>query len=150
MSVTMADVRGALDPDEVDYAFAAQLGADALPHLMELVGGTDPGLASKAAYLAGRIRGDQSEAIVATAAASADARVRVAAASAASMLAPDAASRVLTGLVLDADTGVQKLALRAVPAEASPGLRASLRQLSQAGAELAVRPMVTETLNRLT
>jgi HEAT repeat protein len=149
VSVTMADVRGALDPDEVDYAFAAQLGPDALPHLMALVEGADPGLAAKAAYLAGKIRGTASEAVVAAAAASDDARVRVAAASAASMLAPEAASRVLTGLVLDADTGVQKLALRSVPAEASPNLRASIEQLSQAGPELAVRPMVTETLDRL-
>ena len=52
MSVTMKDVRTQLEPDEPDYAKAAQLGADAIPYLKELVNGPDTMLASKAAYLA--------------------------------------------------------------------------------------------------
>jgi len=144
MTVTMADVRAALDPDEVDYPAASALGPDALPHLMTLVSGDDPGLAAKAAYLAGTLNAAD---IVATAATSGDARVRVAAASAASMLPAPEASQVLTALVADGDTGVQKLALRSVPAAASPELRDTVAGLSQADTPLG--NMATEALNRI-
>lgn len=150
MPVTMADVRRALDPDEVDYDTASQLGPEALSHLKALVEAGDPGLAAKAAYLAGRIQDGGSEEVVAVAAASGDARVRVAAASAASMLAPEAASRVLADLVLDGDTGVQKHALRSVPTEASSDLRDNLERLAQSGSDVALRDMISDALGRVT
>ena len=49
MSVTMEDVRAALDPDEVDYPEASRLGPGALPHLMTLVQEAEPGLEGVAA-----------------------------------------------------------------------------------------------------
>ena len=146
MPVSMVDVRRVLDPDEVDYDAASQLGADALPHLSVLVEGDEPGLAAKAAYLAGRIGDDQSEGVVALAATNSDARVRVAAASAASMLPAEAASRVLTDLVLDDDMGVQKLAVRSVPSRPSSNLRANLQRLSETSPEGALREMATGAL----
>jgi hypothetical protein len=49
-------VRAALEPEEPDYAAAAQLGP-AVPHLQTLIQGDDPMLASKASYLASLIQG---------------------------------------------------------------------------------------------
>ncbi|MFC5931441.1 hypothetical protein D6T64_07705 [Cryobacterium melibiosiphilum] len=149
MTVSMRDVRAVLDPDEVDYTAGARLGPEALEHLLTLVTDTDPGLAAKAAYLAGKIRGDRSEEVLAAAAASEDALVRVAAASAAALLGPDSASRVLTDLVVDADSGVQKLALRSVPSEPSAELRSRVRDVSASAAEPGLRLMADNVLRGL-
>ena len=149
MTVSMRDVRAVLDPDEVDYSQGAGLGSEALEHLLILVTATDPGLAAKAAYLAGVIRGDRSEEVVAAAAASEDALVRVAAASAAALLAPDSASRVLRGLVADTDDGVQKLALRSVPAEPSPELRRRVQEVSASADNPSLRTLADSVLRGL-
>ncbi|NKX53134.1 hypothetical protein [Arthrobacter mobilis] len=149
MTVTMEDVRRALDPDEVDYAEASRLGPEAMPHLMALVQQNDPSISPKAAYLAGVIESGESEAVVAAAAASDDARVRIAAAEAAAMLAPAAASRVLDALVLDSDAGVQKLALRSVSAGLSPDLRDKVREVSERAPSEALREIAGEALRRL-
>lgn len=149
MNVTMEDVRRALDPDEVDYAAASQLGAEALPFLMELVQGEDPGMAAKAAYLAAVLEGGLSEQVVAVAAASSDARIRVAAANAASMLAPEPASRVLDTLLLDDDAGVQKLALRSVSAGLSPDLLDKIREVSVNGSSQGLRDVADRAMERL-
>jgi hypothetical protein len=70
MAVTSEQVRAALTPEEPDYEAAAELGPEALPHLQRLVEGADPNLASKAAYLAGRIGDPEAASILETAAAS--------------------------------------------------------------------------------
>jgi HEAT repeat protein len=142
----MVDVRRVLDPDEVDYDAASQLGPEALPHLRILVESEEPGIAAKAAYLAGRIGDEQSEGVVALAAGNSDARVRVAAVSAASMLDPDAANRVLTDLVVDDDVGVQKLAVRSVSAHPSSNLRANLERVSETSPEDSLRQMAAGAL----
>ena len=80
MTVTMVQVRAALDPEEPDYEQAAQLGPEAIPHLEELVGETDALLASKAAYTASLIEDPRSADILRKAAASDRAEVRAAAA----------------------------------------------------------------------
>lgn len=149
MNVTMEDVRRALDPDEVDYAAASQLGPDALPFLMDLVQGGDPGMAAKAAYLAAVLEGELSEQVVAVAAASSDVRVRVAAAHAASMLAAEPASRVLDTLLLDDDPGVQKLALRSVSAGLSPDLLEKIREVSVNGSSQGLRDCAERAMERL-
>ncbi|MEO6530857.1 MAG: hypothetical protein ABI563_16280 [Specibacter sp.] len=149
MNVTMEDVRRALDPDEVDYAAASQLGPDALPFLMDLVQGGDPGMAAKAAYLAAVLEGELSEQVVAVAAASSDVRVRVAAAHAASMLAAEPASRVLDTLLLDDDPGVQKLALRSVSAGLSPDLLEKIREVSVNGSSQGLRDFAERAMERL-
>lgn len=113
MSVSMEDVRKVLDPDEPDYAAAAQLGEDALPHLEELVRGNDPMLASKATYAASLISGGADA--VATAADSEDPIVRVAAAAAARNLTPERAEPLLRRLSDDEDAGIRKVARASAP-----------------------------------
>ena len=108
MTVSMKDVRKVLDPDEPDYAAAAELGEEAVPHLDQLVRGDDAMLASKAAYAASLIQGGA--ATVATAADSKDPVVRVAAAAAARNLAPEQARHVLSQLSEDEDAGIRKVA----------------------------------------
>ena len=146
MPVSMTDVRRALDPDEVDYPAAAALGEEALPHLRTLVETGDPGIAAKAAYLAGLITGGPSESIVALAASPADARVRASAASAASHLDHQATERVLTDLVLDEDAGVQKLALSSVPAQPSPSMRSQVQRVSQSASHPLLRQKASDVL----
>src|SRR6266436_2914076 len=80
MPVTMEEVVARLSRDEPDYDEAAQLGEEAVPHLMRLVQEGDPALASKATYLAATINAEQSTTVVDTAARSPNPVVRVAAA----------------------------------------------------------------------
>ena len=108
MSVSMEDVRKVLDPDEPDYAAAAELGEEALPHLEQLVRGDDAMLASKATYAASLIRGGADT--VETAADSDDPVVRVAAAAAARNLPLERAEQVLRRLSDDEDAGIRKVA----------------------------------------
>jgi hypothetical protein len=129
MAVTMQKVRSVLDPEEPDYARAAELGPDALPHLEALVNSGDSMLASKATYAASLIKDDRSEAIVRTAAGSADAAVRVAAASAARNIPASGSSTVLMELVADPDPGVRKVARAAVPDKPSDQLSQRLEEL---------------------
>jgi hypothetical protein len=143
MPVSMTDVRRALDPDEVDYAAAAALGEEALPHLRALVETGDPGIAAKAAYLAGLINGSHSESVVALAASHADAWVR---ASAATHLDDQATERVLTDLVLDEDVGVQKLALSSVPAQPSQSMRSQVQRVSQSASHPPLRQKASDVL----
>jgi HEAT repeat protein len=149
MPVTMEQVRKALDPDEPDYPKAARLGPDALPHLDKLISGRDPGLASKAASLAGLIKDDRAGPVLEKAARSKDARVRVAAAGSAGNLPAPAASRVLAALVTDDDVGVQKVALRSVPREATPELRTSVEAVSKSRKNVAIQDLSKEVLARL-
>jgi len=145
----MEQVRKALDPDEPDYAKAAKLGPEALPHLDKLIAGKDPGLASKAASLAGMIGGERAEATLAKAAKHKDARVRVAAAHSAQHLPAPAASSVLTPLVADADVGVQKVALRSVPTKATPELRASVEAVAKRRAASPLKELSQQVLAKL-
>lgn len=126
MSVTMEAVLKVLEPDEPNYARAASLGSDALPHLRTLVEGNDPMLAAKAAYAASLLEGAQGKDVVEAAARSETASVRVAAAAAANNLPADSAAEVLMDLVDDSDEGVRKVALSSVPADAPPELSAKV------------------------
>jgi hypothetical protein len=132
MAVDMEQVRAALDPDEPDYSRAAkQLGAEALPHLEKIIGGSEISLAAKAAYLAGLIGGEQAAPAVAKAARSSQAPVRIAAAAAAQHLPDESRESVLLQLVDDADHGVQKVAVRSAPLMMSDTLRSRVTAVSQ-------------------
>lgn len=126
MAVDMEQVRAALDPEEPNYPAAAKLGPDALPHLEKLITGDHPGLAAKAAYLAGLIGTEKSLPAMDKAARSAQVPVRIAAAAAAQHLAGDHAETVLLQLVDDSDAGVRKVAARSAPAGVSDALRARI------------------------
>jgi hypothetical protein len=133
MTVTMDQVQRTLGAEEPNYAAAARLGTDALPHLELLAAGPDAGLAAKAVSLAALIdHGASATRVVTKAAASQDPVVRVAAAAALSNLRTMPLA-VATRLLVDADVGVRKLTLRSVAAAGAnnaPELAASLRAIS--------------------
>src|SRR5919112_4798316 len=131
MAVTSEQVRAALDPEERDYEAAAELGPDALPHLQRFVEGPDPNLASKAAYLAGRIVNAQAAPILELAAASDDPVIRVAAAAGARYLPDEQTDTLLLTLVDDDDPGVRKTARKEVPASPSEDLGAKIELLRE-------------------
>jgi hypothetical protein len=108
MSISMEDVRKVLDPEEPNYDAAEALGAQALPHLAQLIRGDDVMLASKATYAASLIQGG-SEAVE-FAAESDDPVIRVAAAAAAKNLPLQDSQRVLARLMNDQDAGIRKVA----------------------------------------
>ncbi len=141
MSVSMRDVRKVLDPEEPDYAAAARLGIDSLPHLRRLVAGDDPLLAAKAAYAAGQLAGDTGQDVVTTAAHSDDPTLRVAAAGAAASLPPESAAVVLSDLVGDDDPGVRKVALASVPADPPTELADRIQQASLAPQAVSAEPV---------
>jgi HEAT repeat protein len=145
----MQQVRAMLDPEEPDYNKAKQLGPDALVHLENLVRGTDPMLASKAAYLASLIKDKKSAAIVKEAARDARPVVRVAAAAAARNLSQSEASDVLLSLLADNDTGVRKTALKSVPSDASTAVRKKIDELVQKDNHQAIRELSKQTLKKL-
>ena len=149
MTVTMEQVRAALDPEEPDYQQASQLGPEALPHLEELVGETDALLASKATYMASLIEDPHSADILRRASASDRAEVRSAAAGGASNLPPDAASEVLEPLLNDRDVSVRKVALKSVPEEAPSELRETVASLSEADSNPAIRELSSRVADRL-
>lgn len=150
MAITYEQVKAALDPEEPAYNKAAEsLGPEALPHLERLIAGDHPMLASKAAYLAGLIGTEKSTEVLQKAARSGDVRVRIAAAAAAGKLPPGSASDVLINLIDDADVGVQKVALNAVPNASSAALRARIESLSAGRAETSIRSLSREVLGRL-
>ena len=148
MAVTSEQVRAVLDLDEPDYEAAARLGPEALPHLRRFVEGGDPNLASKAAYLAGRIGDPQAVSILELAATSDDPVIRVAAAGGASHLPDEQADTVLLPLVDDDEPGVRKTALKAVPASPSQDLATKVEVLSKYESEPAVRDLAAEVFDR--
>lgn len=132
MAIDMQQVKAALYPEEPDYPKAAkQLGADALPHLEAIIGGSEPLLAAKAVYLAGLIGGEKSVPAVLKAARSSDPMLRIAAAGAAKNLPTEHTDALLLRLVDDADLGVQKVAMRSAPAAMSDALRSRVTALSK-------------------
>jgi hypothetical protein len=149
MTITMEQVMAALNLDEPNYAQAAKMGSEALPHLGTLIRGTDPGLASKAASLAGIIQGEESVNLLEQAANHSDPRVRIAAAAASRNLSNIDASRILFSLVSDADLGVQKVALQSVPAQATDELKSAINQLSTTVAKSEISDIVRQTCYRI-
>ena len=131
MALTKQDVRASLEPDEPNYAEAAErFGAEALPHLKELLDDPRPDIPPKAASLAGLIGGSEAAPVLKKAAAADSPVVRVAAAAAASDLPRADAMSVLATLVQDADAGVQKTALRSVPSRPTKRLRTAIQEMS--------------------
>ena len=149
MPVTMQQVRAVLDPEEPDYIQAAQLGSDALPHIENLIKGADPMLASKATYLASLIQDSRSATVLKGATQSNYPEVRVAAAAGARNLASLAASDVLESLLEDQDVGVRKVALKSVPIDAPPVLRAKIQKLIATDPENFVRDLSSRVFGRL-
>ena len=146
MALKLKDVRALLEPEEPDYAEAAKLGPEALPFLEKLIESKDPGIASKAASLAGFIGHPDSARVLEKAAQSENPVLRVTAANAARYLPSEQASGVLLALVEDQDAGVQKMALQSLPAEPTPELQAAVEGLA---ATPGLSPMVAAALSSM-
>lgn len=149
MALTMAEVRAVLDPEEPDYAEAAKLGPEALPHLAKLAKEADALLASKAVYLAALIQDERSVRIVREAALSEDPSVRVAAAAAARYLPCVPVSDILIPLVNDKDIGVQRVALQSAGTNATAELRASIERLTTDESDPSIQRSAKQVLRRL-
>lgn len=147
--VTMQQIRAILDSEEPDYALAAQLGPDTLPHIETIIKGADPMIASKAAYLAGLIQDNRSSDVLKIAAKSKYPEVRAAAAAGARHLAAQAASDVLLVLLEDQDIGVRKIALKSVHSNAPLALRKKVESLAAKDPEIFLRTLSSDVLNRL-
>jgi hypothetical protein len=143
MALKLKDVRAWLEPEEPDYAEAAKLGPDALPHLEKLIASNEPGIASKAASLAGFIGHPDSAQVLIKAAQSNDPVLRVTAANAARYLPDQEASSVLLALVEDQDAGVQRVALQSLPAQPTAELQAAVAGLAS---KPGLSPMVAAAL----
>jgi HEAT repeat protein len=148
MPVTIEQVIAQLSPDEPNYQQAAQLGPDAVPHLLRLVQEGDPGLASKATYLAGLIDADQSAAVVDLAAASADPVVRVAAAASLGSLKEIPVSRA-SSLLNDQDPGVRRLTLESLQIRRPAGFKAKVQEIARSDPDITVRQVASHVLDRL-
>jgi hypothetical protein len=155
--VTMKQVRAQLDRDEPDYPAAAQLGANAIPHLAQLVQNSDPMLASKAAYLASLIQDDRSNAVLKQAAHSSHNEVRIAAA--AGIRNIESPISLADILLNDRDVGVRKVALRSIEARSTrsstngarflKGLKVKVQEVAQRDSDIFIRNLASRIANNL-
>lgn len=148
MAVTLEQVIRQIDRDEPDYEQAARLGPEALPHLRQLVDGTDPGLASKAASLAGVINGDESPAVLELAARHRDPIVRVAAAASAKYLTTVSTSLASTFLD-DPDPGVRKWVLRTLDARQPKGIKDRVERIMIYDPDASLRDLARKIIDKL-
>lgn len=148
MPVTIEQVLAQLSQDEPNYQQASQLGPDALPHLIRLVREGDPGLASKATYLAGFINADQSTVVVDLASRSPDAVVRVAAAASLGILSEIPVSPA-SSLLDDQDAGVRRLTLESLRIRRPPGFKVKVQGIATSDPDTTVREIANQTLNQL-
>jgi hypothetical protein len=149
MAVTMEQVLAALNPDEPNYEQAAQgLGPDAIPFLLELVQGDDPGLAAKATSLAGHLGTSRSAEVLATAARRDDPVIRVVAAASLRRL-PDVPQDLAESLLADDDAGVRRLALTSIEVARPAGLKDRVRTIAESDPETSLRDLASRVERQL-
>ena len=149
MTVTMQQVRATLDQYEPNFATAAQnFGADALPHLEEIIRNGDSGFASRAVYLASLIAHERAGAVVAMGAERPEATMRLAVAAGARNLAARDRDPLLLRLLDSDDVGVRKLALRSVRAQPDALLAGKVERLAGNDPEPALRSLAREVLDQ--
>jgi hypothetical protein len=148
MAVSIDAVLAFLDQDEPQYAEAAKLGPDALPHLARVVREEEPMRASKATYLAGLIDGDESPAVLEEALRRAEPAIRVAAAYAAQHLS-GARPELFERLLSDYDDGVRRTALKSIRVSQTPGLTARVEEMASGDKADHVRDLARETARQL-
>lgn len=148
MAITMQQVLARLDTDEPEYAALATLGAEAVPHLKVLVRSDDPGIASKAAYLATLIESDESVDVMETACASPHATVRVAAAAGMRNLSTTQAGLWAERMLDDQDPGVRKQALKTIAALGISSLEPKVKNIAAADPEKELRQLARQELQQ--
>lgn len=147
MPVTAEQIRAVLDPEEVNYQAARELGPDALPQLAILARGPDMMLATKAIYLASLIPGPQADQIVEEAATRPEPVIRVAAASGLKNLkTEDVAGRIAERLVTDQDLGVRKVTVKSVAALPMPRVRQRIRIEAEKDSDQMIKELVIRSL----
>ena len=147
MALSMEQLRALLDPDEPNYAtMATLLAPDDVPGLAVLVNGTDPMLASKAAYAMTLIPDVAVLETVKAAARSPSPVVRIAFASGLRNLGEYDVDSVMLDLLDDEDAGVRKTATNTAGLLESPGLKAKLRSVAEEDPEPGIRAMAKRAL----
>jgi hypothetical protein len=148
MPVTMEQVINQLDREEPDYGQAAQLGSEALPHLITLIQGENLGLAAKAASLAGLINASQSADVLEIAAQHPEPVVRVAAAASAKNLTSIPTSLTME-LLNDSDAGVRKWTLKTLEVHHPPGIRTKVEEIMKSDPDVGLRDHAKQIINQL-
>ena len=149
MALTMKDVIQWLLPDEANLNRAAAiLGAEALPHLAELVDGDDLMLASKATWVAGMIPDPRGAEIVLRAAKRSEKVMRVAAALVADKMPPERTGAILTTLLRDEDAETRGMAINAVKPESPQEVVAALSAVANEDQNAYLRGRSEEALRR--
>jgi glutamate-1-semialdehyde aminotransferase len=149
MPAKYKDIVAQLDRDEIDYPeLAKQLGADALPILLQVVQEGDPGRASKATYLASQIEGAAQNDVIAAAAQSEHPTIRVAAAGASRNL-KTIPVEVLDSLLADNDSGVRKLAVRTAAESKVAGVRERLQIIATSDPHEHLRDAASKAVAKL-
>src|ERR671915_656191 len=148
MPVTMEQVINQLDREEPLYGQAAQLGAEALPHLITLIQGENLGLAAKAASLAGLINASQSADVLEIAAQHPEPVVRVAAAASAKNLA-SVPTTLAMELLNDSDAGVRKWTLKTLEVHHPSGIRPKVEEIMKSDPDMGLRDYAKQIINQL-
>lgn len=148
MPVTMEQVLNELNRDEPVYGQAAQLGSEALPHLITLIQGENLGLAAKAASLAGIINVAQSAAVLEIAARHPEPVVRVAAAASAKNLTSIPTSLAME-LLNDSDAGVRKWMLNALEVHHPAGIKTKVEDIMKNDPDLGLRDRAKQIIDQL-
>ncbi len=148
MPVTMEQVVNQLDREEPNYKQAAQLGPDAVPHLITLIQGEHLGLAAKAASLAGVINAGQSVPALEIALRHPEPVVRVAAAASSVSLASIPTSLALT-MLNDSDAGVRKWVLKALEVHHPVGIKKQVEEIIRNDPNMGLRDRAKQIINEL-
>ena len=147
MALSTEQLRALLDPEEPNYAtMATLLAPDDIPGLNALVNGSDPMLASKAAYAMTLI---PDTAVLETVKAAADNPspvVRIAFAAGLRNLGGYDVDGVVMRLLDDEDAGVRKTATSTAGLLESPALKAKLRSVAEEDPEPGIRAMAKRAL----
>jgi hypothetical protein len=144
----MEQVINQLDREEPNYSQAAQLGSEALPHLITLIQGGNLGLAAKAASLAGIINAGQSAVALEIAARHPEPVVRVAAAASAKNLTSIPTSLAME-MLNDSDAGVRKWTLKALEIHHPAGIKTKVDEIIRNDPDVGLRDHARQIINQL-
>jgi hypothetical protein len=144
----MEQVINQLDREEPNYKQAAQLGAEAIPHLITLIEGDNLGLAAKAASLAGIINTEQSAIVLEIAAQHPDPVVRVAAAASAQNLT-NIPTSLSVKLLSDLDAGVRNWTLKSIGVSKPEGIKTQVEEIIKNDPDGGIRDRARQIIDQL-
>ncbi|MFN0109944.1 MAG: HEAT repeat domain-containing protein [Blastocatellia bacterium] len=148
--VTMEHVRAAIYSDDPDLEqVAAILGADALPHLEEIIREEHPRLAPKALNLAALIKDERTINIFRLATVSKDPVIRLTAAYNLRHLNLSAVADLLLLFLNDRDLGVRKFALLAMEKYVPTELQSKIEYLRRTDPSAYIRQISDQTLVKI-